>query len=235
MENIRLYWRFNRFLCRWACALHFKLRIYGRDHVPDRGPVLLVSNHQSLMDPVIVSVGLRREASYMARDSLFEQPLFRKLITSLNAYPVKRNTADIGAIKESLRRLKHGDCVVLFPEGTRTADGRIGPMLPGLGAIARKAKVPIVPTLIDGLAQAWPRDRMFPSPGNVIVEYDRMWSPEEFADLSAEELMERIRLRLVEMQARWHGRLPERRLEFADKPGRGTYETRDVRVRQGAS
>ncbi len=227
MDNVRFYWRCCRFPCRWTCTLLFRLRMHHRDRVPVHGPVILVSNHQSFMDPVIVSVGLQREASYMARDSLFHQPMFKRLIESLNAYPVKRNTADIGAIKESLRRLKQGQCVVLFPEGTRTPDGRIGPMLPGLGAIARKARVPIVPTLIDGLAQAWPRDRKFPRPGNVIVDYDRPWMPEEFSELSADELMNRIRERLLDMQAYWHSRLPERRLkwysEIAERADRAAY------------
>lgn len=199
--------------------LVFRLRVYGKHHVPADGPGLLVANHQSFMDPVLSALALPRECDFMARDTLFRNPLFKRLITSLNAFPVRRGEADLGAIKETLRRLKQGRLVVMFPEGTRSPDGRIGRMLPGLDSIARRARAPIIPVLIDGVFQAWPRTALLPRIGNVIVEYDKPILPAEYTDLSPEALMERIRGRLLTMQRRWHGRLPERRLEWFPEGG----------------
>ena len=199
--------------------MYLKVRCHRVRHVPVRGGVLLVCNHQSLLDPVLATMALPRESCYMARDSLFRRRLFRRLIESLNAFPVRRNVADVGAVKESLRRLRRGMSLVVFPEGTRTPDGRIGPMLPGLGAIARKARVPIVPTLIDGAFQAWPRGARFPRPGNVVIEYGPAILPDAYAGLDAGQLMDLIRSRLIAMQQRWHGRLPERRLEWLGAKG----------------
>jgi 1-acyl-sn-glycerol-3-phosphate acyltransferase len=212
--GMRLYYRFCRFLCQCATMLVLKARVFGLHNVPGEGGVLLVCNHQSFMDPVLATMALPREGNYMARDSLFANRWFGRLIESLNAFPVRRNTADLAAIKEALRRLKQGRVVVVFPEGTRTEDGTIGPMLPGLAAIARKAEVPVVPTLIDGVFQAWPRDRKLPSAGDVIVEYGRPILPAEYADLSPDQLIELIRTRLLEMQKSWHSRVPTRRLEW---------------------
>lgn len=214
VQSTRIAYRFCRCFCRWFCMLYFRARCFGTHNVPRRGGTLLVCNHQSFMDPVLVGIAIDRECGYMARETLFHNPWFGRLIAFLNAYPVKRNTADLAAIKESLRRLKAGGLIVLFPEGTRTPDGRIQPLLPGIGAIARKAAVPIVPTLIDGMTQLWPRGRAFPGPGDVIVEYGKPIMPADYAHMSLEELMELIRHRLLEMQRRWHGRVPARRLEW---------------------
>jgi 1-acyl-sn-glycerol-3-phosphate acyltransferase len=216
MVNMRIGYRICRDACQLFCAFYFKARIHGLHRVPAKGGTLLVCNNQSLMDPVLATMALHREGNYMARDTLFRHPLFGRLIKYLNAFPVRRQSADIGAIKESLRRLKRGRVLVLFPEGTRTPDGRIGPLLPGLGAIAKKANIPIVPTLIDGMYQAWPKDRQLPAPGNVIVEYGEPIRPDAYAHLTPEELMAMVRTRLIEMQRRWHRRLPERRLQWFD-------------------
>lgn len=211
---MRLFYRVCRFACEVVCVLYLRIRVHRLHHVPRTGSVLLVSNHQSFMDPVLVAVALPREASYMARDSLFRPWGFRWLIRMLNAFPVRRGTADTAAIKETLRRLKQGEVVVVFPEGTRTEDGRIGPMLPGLATVARKCRAPIVPVLIDGMYQAWPRHRLLPSPGDVVIEYGRPLKPAEYADLTPGELMDRVRAQLLAMQQRWHGRVPSRRLEW---------------------
>jgi 1-acyl-sn-glycerol-3-phosphate acyltransferase len=217
---MRLYYRFCRFLCQWLSTLYFKGRCHGLHHLPPEGGVLLVSNHQSYMDPVLAAMALPREGSYMARDSLFRNRFFGRLIGSLNAFPVRRGEADLSAIKEALRRLKQGHALLIFPEGTRTPDGTIRAMLPGVGAIAKKARVPIVPTLIDGVYQTWPRDRALPRPGNVIIEYGRPMMPAEYEHLSPEDLMAEIRRRLIAMQHRWHSRVPSRRLQWFEG-GRG--------------
>lgn len=213
------FFRFCRFFCRWASVLYFRLRAFGTHNVPECGGGILVANHQSYMDPVIVTVPLARECDFMARDTLFRNKAFAKLITSLNAFPVRRGEADIGAIKESLRRLKRGRLIVMFPEGTRTEDGRIGTILPGLDALARKTNVPIIPVLIDGLFQVWPRTNPLPRPGNVIIEYDKSITPAEYAHMDAQELTALIGRRLQAMQRRWHSRMPERRLEWFDPSG----------------
>jgi 1-acyl-sn-glycerol-3-phosphate acyltransferase len=213
---MRLYYRCCRFICHWVCTLLCRARVSGRRHVPGSGGVLLVCNHQSFLDPVLAAMALPREASYMARDSLFSNRWFARFIESLNAYPVRRGEADLAAIKETLRRLRDGKVVVIFPEGTRTEDGRIGPMLPGLAAIAKKAQVVLVPTLIDGVYQAWPKGQPFPSPSDVIVEYGEPIRPEQYARWSAEQLMDELRRRLIAMQERWHSRVPGRRLKSVD-------------------
>lgn len=212
--DMRLSYRFCRFWCQVFCAMYFKARCFGLHNVPASGGTLLVCNHQSFMDPVLATMALHREGNYMARESLFHNPFFKRLIEFLNAFPVKRNAADIGAIKESLRRLKDGRVLLLFPEGTRSEDGRIQEMFAGVGAIAKKARVPIVPTLIDGMTRIWPRDKKLPRPGDVIIEYGKPIMPGEYADLSAEQLMAMLRERLVAMQRDWHRRVPERRLEW---------------------
>jgi len=212
--GMRLYYRVCRLICQWTTTLLLKARVFGLHHVPEKGGVLLVCNHQSFMDPVLAMMAVPREGNFMARDSLFRNRFFRLLIDSLNAFPVRRNTADLGAIKEAMRRIKQGRVVVLFPEGTRSEDGRIGPMLPGLGAIAKKSGVAIVPTLIDGVFQAWPRTRKLPGPGDVVIEYGRPIFPHEYTDLSAEQVLNLVRGRLIGMQQKWHSRVPHRRLEW---------------------
>jgi len=214
MVNMRIGYRICRFASQWFCVLYFKVRVHGLHRVPAEGGTLLVCNHQSFVDPLLATMALPREGNYMARDTLFHHWFFKRLIGYLNAFPVRRQSADIGAIKESLRRLKRGRVLLLFPEGTRTTDGRIGPLLPGPGAIAKKANILIVPTLIDGMYQAWPKGRLLPVPGNVIVEYGEPIRPDAYAHLTPEELMAMVRTRLIAMQRRWHSRSPERRLQW---------------------
>jgi 1-acyl-sn-glycerol-3-phosphate acyltransferase len=207
------FYAFCRFFTFWGSVLWFRVRAYDQHNVPEEGGALLVSNHQSFMDPPLVASLLRRECHFMARDTLFKNRAFSRLIRAVNAFPVKRGEADIGAIKQTLRLLKQGQIVVMFPEGTRTTDGRIGEVRPGLDAIARKARVPIVPALIDGVFQAWPRTQMLPGIGDVVIQYGRPITPADYSDLTAEQLVALIRERWLEMQRSLHSRVPKRRLK----------------------
>ena len=178
-------------------------RVFGTRHVPRRGGVLLVSNHQSFLDPVLATLALPRECNFMARDTLFHHPVLRRVISFLNAFPVKRGTADMGAIKETLRRLKAGKVVLTFPEATRTTDGRIGPMRAGVVLLARKTRVPIVPTLILGAFKAWPRTAKLPKPHPVLVAYAPAMHPHEHPEWSDEECVEMVRQQLFTLQTRY--------------------------------
>ena len=138
-------------------VLAFRVRVFGQLNVPRRGGVLIVSNHQSYLDPVLLSLGFERSVSFMARRTLFRNRAFGRLIAALNAFPVTRGGLDIAAMREAVRRLQNGECLVVFPEGTRTSDGKIAPLRPGILAIAERADVPIVPAVIEGAFEAWPR------------------------------------------------------------------------------
>jgi len=200
---MRPYYRACKLLCRLGFLSLARGRVFGREHVPQRGAALLVCNHQSFFDPVLAGLGLNRECHFMARDSLFRSTPFKRLIESLNAFPVKRGEADVGAIKETLRRLKRGEIVTVFPEGTRTPDGRVRTMHSGVVLLARKAKVPLVPTLILGAYEAWPRQRKLPRPAPVLVAYDRAVTPEQIEALSPEEAIEVVRERIVKLMGRY--------------------------------
>jgi 1-acyl-sn-glycerol-3-phosphate acyltransferase len=163
--------------------------------------VLVVANHQSYLDPILVAVGMPRPFHPMARNSLFRFGPFARLIRSLHAFPVQRGTADLEAVREALRRLEAGAVVLVFPEGTRTRDGSIGPLRGGPVAIAARAQVPIVPMVIDGAFEAWPRWFRVPRPRTIRVACGRPISVNGVASRDAEAVAVRIRHEMVALQA----------------------------------
>jgi 1-acyl-sn-glycerol-3-phosphate acyltransferase len=181
----------------------FRGRAFGTRRVPGAGGVLLVSNHQSFFDPALATLALPRECHYMARDTLFAIRWLRPIMAYLNAFPVKRDTADVGAIKETLRRLKAGKLVLAFPEGTRTEDGRVGPMRAGVVLLARKARVPIVPTLILGAFESWPRTAKLPRPHAILVAYGEPVCPHEHPEWGDDECVELVRGQIIALQTRF--------------------------------
>jgi 1-acyl-sn-glycerol-3-phosphate acyltransferase len=164
--------------------------VYGAEHVPAHGGALIVSNHQSFLDPVVLGVRLGRPLSYIAKAELFEiaAPV-TWVLRSLGAFPVRQGAGDVGAVKECIRRLKEGHMLNIFPEGQRTEDGEIGRMEKGVALIVRRARVPVVPAVVVGAFEAWPIGaamfRCYP----VRVEFG---APMDLADLDADEIVGRI-------------------------------------------
>ncbi len=167
----RLWYVFLRVLARILFISFFRIRVFNRRFVPARGGVILAANHQSFLDPVLVGLGLDREVHYMARKELFAVPLFNRLIRSLNAFPVRRGSADRRALGTAVEILRSGGAVLVFPEGTRTRDGSVGKMKPGVVLMARMAGCPIVPVAITGANLAWPRGAVLPKPARIKVEF----------------------------------------------------------------
>jgi 1-acyl-sn-glycerol-3-phosphate acyltransferase len=186
----------GRVICRPFFDRWFDLKVYGVNHVPRRGGVLLVSNHQSYLDPVLLAVKLPRPLSFMAKSELFENPYFGWLIKSLNAFPVRLGEGDIGAVKETIRRLQEGHALNVYPEGTRTLDGEIQPIQAGAGLIVRRAGVPVVPAAIHGSFEAWPKgDKLFhPSPIRVMYG-----PPMEMNGLKGQQIVKKIEVTLRTM------------------------------------
>ncbi len=189
-----------RALCQLVFITVFGIRSFGRENVPTQGGALLACNHQSFLDPMAVGLCLWREVHYLARDSLFRKPGFGWLIRSVNAFPVKRDTVDLAAVKESLRRLKGDQLLLLFGEGTRTNDGRIAPLQPGMAMMARRTKVPLVPVVIDGAFEAWPRNRKIWRRCTIRVMFGRPIAAQQIADLGDRVAAQIIYQRQQEMQ-----------------------------------
>jgi 1-acyl-sn-glycerol-3-phosphate acyltransferase len=198
-----LVWKCCRGICRLVMTLYFDLKVYGSSHVPLTGGVLLLSNHQSYLDPVAFGAFLRRPMSYLGRDSLFRNRFFGRLIRLLRAIPVRRGHADVGAMKQTIRLLRDGHMMNVYPEGTRTEDGQIGSIKPGAALVARRAGVPIVPVVIDGAFQAWPHDRKLPLPGKLRVEFGPAMSVAGLDDRQIIDLIDgTLRRMLSQLRAR---------------------------------
>jgi 1-acyl-sn-glycerol-3-phosphate acyltransferase len=193
----RLWYAFLQFVCRLLAVVVFRIRCYGREHLPTTGGVLLLSNHQSNFDPVIVGITANRRLNYMARDTLFGFSPFRWLINSLDAIPIDREGLGLAGLKETLKRLKRGEIVLMFPEGTRTRDGELAPIKAGFCALARRGNVPLVPVAIDGAYQSWPRSQLLPRAGVLRVAYGPPLWPKEMEAFDDDGLIAEIERRMA--------------------------------------
>ncbi len=153
--------------------LLFRLEGRGAEHVPSRGPVLLVANHSSLLDPPLVGGMAPRPVSFMAKAELFRVPLLGALISRLNARPVRREGADASALRTALRVLQEGGALLMFPEGTRGPEGMLREPKPGAAMLAVLSGAAVVPVFIQGSGRAWPRGQRFPRPAKVIVTFGK--------------------------------------------------------------
>ncbi len=152
-------------------ALWHRWRVFNPERVPPAGPVILAANHASFLDPPLIGSGLSRAINYLARDTLFRFPGFGAYLRALNVVPVDRDGAGAAGLKGILDRLHAGGAVILFPEGTRTADGQFQPARSGIGLTVIKSDAPVVPVRVFGTFEAWNRNAKFPRPRRVMVKY----------------------------------------------------------------
>jgi 1-acyl-sn-glycerol-3-phosphate acyltransferase len=146
----------------------FSIRRAGWKSMPRKGPVLVLANHQSMFDPVMVGLSSRRYLSFLARKNLFEQPILAPVIRSLNAIPIDRNMGKDG-IQSVLDALGHGRAVLMFPEGERTHDNTVQPLKPGVSLLIKRLNCPIVPVGIAGAFAAWSRFMTIPKPSPLLL------------------------------------------------------------------
>lgn len=154
----RPLYRWGHRLTNIFCKTFGHLEARGVQHIPKAGGVLLVSNHVSFLDPVIVGSAANREIHFMARSNAFDIPGLGKLISIYNAYPVNRGAPDLGALRKTISLLKAGNVVLMFPEGTRSVDGTLGKARDGACFIAHRAGVPTIPVYHRGAERVLPRN-----------------------------------------------------------------------------
>jgi 1-acyl-sn-glycerol-3-phosphate acyltransferase len=192
----RMWHDFLRFVSRLVAVPLFQIRHRGRQFLPPEGGGLVLSNHQSNLDPILIGLGCQRRLNYVARTTLFRFAPLRWLLTSLDTIPIDREGSGFGGLKETLKRLKRGELVLLFPEGTRTSDGEVHAIKPGFCAIARRSGVPLMPMALDGAFEAWPRQRSIPRRAVVHVEFGKPITPEEVERMSDDELVREVERRI---------------------------------------
>lgn len=135
----------------------FGLKVVGREHLVTEGAVLVVSNHESFLDPPLVGTLYRDDMYYLARKSLMKGPVLTWIYKAWNSIPVDQERPDMTSLKAIIKLLKAGERVLVFPEGERNLDGNIGEAQPGVGLIAAKAGAVIQPVRIRGAREALPR------------------------------------------------------------------------------
>lgn len=207
-----------RALLHMAITLMWKARVFNRHHEPAAGSVLYICNHQSYLDPILATYMLQRPGNYMARHTLFRNRVFGAFIKAVNAFPVRRGAADIAAVKEAMRRLKAGGCVVVFAEGTRTRDGHIRRMLPGVVLLAQRTANWTVPVVVDGAFECWPKGKALPRPGKIVVQYGTPIAQADARKMKPADLLARIRQEMIAIQATLRRRLGRPALTYSEDP-----------------
>ena len=202
----RVWYEFVRYLLWLIFLVCYRVRCGGRKHIPATGGVLILANHQSMLDPPLMGMCIPREVNYVARETLFDVPLLAAFIRSVNAIPIDRDGLGLAGLKETLRRLKRGEIVILFPEGTRTPNGEMQPLKPGFSALVKRTGACILPMAVDGSYQAWPRRQPLPLPNLIQIEVGKPITNEEAGAMDERELIglvdQRIRDCFAEARAK---------------------------------
>jgi len=214
-ERLNARWfALARWMCKVFCNLFFRLSIEGRENVPKTGPLILVSNHQSYLDPVLCGITLKRHLWFLARESLFSNWFFGWLIGSVNTIPVNRDKPGLSSMRKVIDKLKEGKGICLFPEGTRSIDGRIAPFKPGFGLLCRRGNAAVVPVLVDGAFECWPRHKKLFSRGPILICYGQALTAEQVSNMSDDELAQSLTDTLRQMQNRHRTTLGKKPFEY---------------------
>jgi len=193
----------------FGMTLAFSMRIRGRENIPLKGPVLLIANHQSFLDPVLIGLSAPRHLSYLARKSLWKSWLLGLFIRSVGAVPVDQDGVAKEGLKTVLTQLQVGRATVVFPEGQRTPDGVIHQLKPGIMLLIKRTQATIVPMGIAGAVEAWPRWQLYPVPaplflparkGTMAVSVGRPLDAKRYAAMDRDEVLVELFQELQKVQ-----------------------------------
>jgi 1-acyl-sn-glycerol-3-phosphate acyltransferase len=220
----RLWYESVRLATLATLCLRGGVRVSGREHLPKRGGALIVSNHLSFLDVFVLGLGVPRRVSYVARSTLFK-PLIGPFIRSIGAFPIEREGGGVSGLKETLKRLKASELVLIFPEGTRSPDGEIQPLKPGISALVR-AGVPFIPAAVAGTFEAFPRGAFWPRAYPLWIHFGPPIPAGSLAGLGPEAITDRILAGMLAAQREARSRLI--RLQGIESEERNTTDTEPV-------
>jgi len=204
----RMFYRCMRLICRMIAVVTFGLRTEGRHHLIFEGGGMLLSTHQSLMDPVLVGIVSNRRLNYLARKTLFKNSAFAFLIRVLDAIEIDRERGGLAGLREMLKRIQAGELVLMFPEGTRTSDGQVAEVKPGFIPVARRSQAPIIPIAIVGAYDCLPKGEKLPARKPIAVVVGEPMLAESYMSMTDAVLMEELNQRLRKLHARGRELVP---------------------------
>ena len=197
-----LTWRTLQFILQNVFCFWLGYRARGYQQLDDAQGGLVLANHQSFLDPLLVGLPLHRPISFLARDTLFRVPVIGWILRSTYVMPINREAASTASLRETLRRMQHGFLVGIFPEGTRTETGEVGVFKPGFVALVRRSKLPVYPVGIAGGYQALGRKNWFLRPARVRVVVGQPITIEQLEQFASRDqdqaLIDFVRQRIVE-------------------------------------
>lgn len=185
-----------------------RLRVIGAEHVSGGGAAILMSNHQSNLDPVLIGWPISRPISIPGKKELFAVPLLGWLLGRLGSFPVDRETADAASLRHSVRVLRSGGMLCVFPEATRTRTGGIGAFQSTLTKLASRFKAPVIPVAIEGSGNVLGRGQIVPRFfSRIVICYGEELTLEDLydydpSDMELERATERIRHKVIALAAR---------------------------------
>lgn len=200
-----------RFLALVFAKILFRLEASGRNNIPGTGGFILASNHVSFLDPVLIGVASSRRLSYMTRHDLFSVPVFGWILRVVQAFPLRRDSNDISSVKEAIRRLRRAGGLLIFPEGRRSLDGTIQKSKSGIGFLAARSRVPVIPVFISGTQRALGRNARFIRPAKVRIYfaepiyYDSPASKDNYENFT-ERIIQEINLLSKKRRIEYHVR-----------------------------
>ncbi|MCM8768375.1 MAG: 1-acyl-sn-glycerol-3-phosphate acyltransferase [Candidatus Omnitrophica bacterium] len=148
--------------------LYFRLQVLGRENFPKKGVFIIAANHSSFLDPPLVGYICPRRLGYFARASLFRNPVFAAILRLLGAFPAGREIGVV-SLRYAYKRVISGEPLLIFPEGTRSRDGRLAQAMPGVGFLALNTGAPVIPVFIDGAYRAFPPKARFIKPTKIKI------------------------------------------------------------------
>ncbi len=208
--QIVVWWIGVRTLSRVLLWLVYRLRCLDRHLIPATGPALYVANHQSHLDPILMGCHVGAFAP-LARTTLFEIPFWGWALAELGGIPLERQKSDVGAMRAAIDVLKAGGRIFIFPEGTRTRDGVIGPFLPGMLVLVKRTGATVVPVALEGARDVWPPSRSRPRlTGRIVSTTGAPISAEELLAGGREAALDLLRRRIETMRLELRQRLRSR-------------------------
>ncbi|SDN37832.1 1-acyl-sn-glycerol-3-phosphate acyltransferase [Alkalicoccus daliensis] len=187
----------GQFVCRVYLRLFFRPKIIGKENIPDNKGVLLCSNHINNLDPPFLGAFLKRQTRYMAKAELFELPVLKQLLPKLGAFPIKRGSSDRQAMRSGLKLLRDGEVVGVFPEGTRSKNGKLGKGLAGVGFFALRSDADVIPCAIVGSYKPLSKILLVYGPP---VDMEKLRKEKASPEAATEEIMSSIQKLLDKYQ-----------------------------------